>query len=358
MGQPPDPPDLHKLHSTTTNTSTMEFSNGPKYLIMERVNNNNENKTKNDSLENVSPFLIKKVIDHTCNGVVDECKKMRNGAILIKTKDHKQATKLLKLSTLSPEITVKITEHPTLNTCKGVIYCNDLRSISEEEILNELRSQNVAAIKKITKKKGNDRIETGLIILTFALHDLPEYIAIGYQRTKVRTYIPLPMRCHKCLRFGHTLKVCQAADKICTTCGNKQHCEIEEMDKCTNGLHCVNCSVNDLNHNHSTFDRKCPIFLKEQEIIAIKTTLKIDNKAAHAVYKSRHHGETTFATVLSKNSPASTPKPTPKPTTNDDTSALPSKPIQRTVLNYDDINELIEDTNKLNNTKGTTGKKN
>lgn len=113
---------------------------GPKYLIMSR-------KDSEDTLKNVSPFLIKKVIDSLC-GQIDSCKKLRSGDILLKTKSATQATKLIQLISLSNEIKVEVKEHNYLNYTKGVIYSNGLRNISEEEILSELKTQNVMEIKK------------------------------------------------------------------------------------------------------------------------------------------------------------------------------------------------------------------
>lgn len=53
------------------------------------------NRTDNKTFENVSPFIIKKkIIDYTCNGEVESCKKTRAGALLIKKKNTTQPTSL------------------------------------------------------------------------------------------------------------------------------------------------------------------------------------------------------------------------------------------------------------------------
>jgi len=92
-----------------------------KYLIIARSDNNNDG-----SLAKVSPFTLKKIIDVTVGGVVEECKKLRDGNILIKTKNQTQTDKLLNLKMISGDIPVTVSEHRSLNTCKGVIYCPDL----------------------------------------------------------------------------------------------------------------------------------------------------------------------------------------------------------------------------------------
>ena len=89
--------------------------------------------------------------------------------------------------------------------------------MDENEILIELKSQNVYEVKKILKKFGNDLVETGLIIITLATLNLPEYINIGYEKVKLRPYIPYPLRCRNCLRFGHTTNSCRN-NKVCPNC--------------------------------------------------------------------------------------------------------------------------------------------
>lgn len=73
------------------------ISPGEKFLVMERIDSA-------DTLANVSPFLIKKVVDSVAGGEVIQCKKLLNGSILIQTKSFVQANKLIQLTSLSPEI--------------------------------------------------------------------------------------------------------------------------------------------------------------------------------------------------------------------------------------------------------------
>lgn len=124
MNKPPDLPFLKWDKSKSLNLTQP----GPIYLLMTRTNSE-------ETLSNVSPFLIKKAIDYTCS-------------LLIKTKNSVQANKLSTLTALSNLITVTITEYKTLNQTKGVIYCNDLRGITEIEIAKELSDQNVSEVKK------------------------------------------------------------------------------------------------------------------------------------------------------------------------------------------------------------------
>ncbi|XP_049311726.1 uncharacterized protein LOC125778411 [Bactrocera dorsalis] len=169
-----------------------------------------------------------------------------------------QAEKLVKLVSLSPTIHIEISEHTSLNSTKGVIYSNDLRGIKEEEILDELKTQNVSEVKKILKKENNDSLkETGLIILTFSSISLPTEMSIG-----------------------------------------------EDNEECVNIKSCVNCKVNDIQtYNHNSYDKKCPIFVREKEIQAIITLEKVDRRKAISTYKERNqHSGPSYSAVTRNNS--------------------------------------------------------
>ncbi|XP_037930370.1 uncharacterized protein LOC119665135, partial [Teleopsis dalmanni] len=190
------------------------------------------------------------------------------------------------------------TLHKSLNISKGVIYSNELRNIDEKVIVEELKTQKVVEVKKILKKQNEILVETGLIIISFETLTIPEKIMIGYEAVRVRNYIPLPLQCKKCCRFGHPTTVCKS-DYICSNCSNKSHCEENEV--CTQIKNCINCKDNpEYNSNHNARDKNCPVFKKQQEITAIKTTEKVDHKTALGLYFSRHISEkpTTYAKML------------------------------------------------------------
>lgn len=334
MEKPPDsggffhPPILFDKDKTLKLTTP-----GPKYLVMTRKNSS-------DSLSKVSPFLIKKVIDSVCGGEVTTCNKLRNGTIIIQTKNIIQASKLIKLASLSPDIQVEVSEHNSLNYSKGVIYSNDLRSIPEDIIQEELKPQNVGKVEKIMKKNTEGNLEeTGLIILTFNSTSLPSEVAIGYERVRIRTYIPLPLRCKTCLRYGHIAKVCQNV-KLCPYCSQEFHLgESEEL--CTLNKNCINCKEENLDFNHSSIDKKCPIFLKEKEIQAIITQEKVSKKKATNIYNQRHINTfTTYSSIVKNQSTNHTIKQTPddknKPANHPDHIATVNT-TQRSIQDYSSI---------------------
>jgi len=150
---------------------------------------------------------------------------------------------------------VEIFEHKRLNYSKGVIYSNDLRYISKEDILNELKAQNGTEVDKIIRKKDNNLKETGLIILTYATTTLPETINIGYEHVKIRPHIPGPLKCRNCQKFNHPTKACNN-EKTCSNCSEVHSPDDED---CTKPKFCINCKH--LDNHHIPLDQNCPTFI-------------------------------------------------------------------------------------------------
>jgi len=68
--------------------------------------------------------------------------KLRNGTVLVKTRDAKQADALQQMEKIS-DIQININAHKTLNHRKGVVRCRELTYCTEEEIVEELKKQGV-----------------------------------------------------------------------------------------------------------------------------------------------------------------------------------------------------------------------
>jgi hypothetical protein len=89
---------------------------------------------------------------------------------------------------------------------------------------------------------------------------------------KVKLYIPNPRRCFKCQEYGHGAMHCKKIE-ICANCSEVQH--DPKPDVCNKPKKCKNCLG-----EHPSWNRKCPIYLKEYEIQRIQTTSKISNYQA------------------------------------------------------------------------------
>ena len=117
------------------------------------------------------------------------------------------------------------------------------------------------------KRVGQDLIDTNRYILTFNRTELPRLIKItDWHHEIVNLYIPPPLKCMKCQRFGHLKKWCRREEEICAKCGDAGH----TSRSCQNETSCVNC-----NGDHSAMDRQCPVYILRSEIVATHVRQRI-----------------------------------------------------------------------------------
>ncbi|GBN60462.1 hypothetical protein AVEN_176756-1 [Araneus ventricosus] len=233
------------------------------------------NSEKNE-LKNVSPILIHKTIISVV-GEVKSVKKLNSGNLLIEVLNAKQCENMLKLEKIG-NIAVKVTPHRTLNHSRGVISESEFQRDLEEDLLDCLKDQKVIAVRRITIKRNNQNFPTKHLILTFNTPVLPKSVKIAYINCPVRHFIPNPLRCFKCQRFGHTITACRGK-QICARCSLPDH----DSNNCSSTTpKCYNC-----NGEHPAFSRSCPRYKLEKEIQTVKITKNISFQEARKIVTDR-----------------------------------------------------------------------
>ncbi|XP_023227735.1 uncharacterized protein LOC111628223 [Centruroides sculpturatus] len=246
-------------------------SNQPAYLIVHAMGET--------PLSKRSPFLIQKLFELTI-GNLKKIQKLRSGDLLVEAASPQQSAKLLKMKSLG-EIMVTITS-------RGVISETDLMSEDESDIQIGLSDQGVTAVQRISIRRDSKLIPTKHLILTFNKLTLPSSVVAGYLCCPVRPYIPNPLRCFKCQRFGHSQISCRG--KKAWAVWHEDH----ESTECTSSPCCVNCK--DL---HSAYFRKCTAWQREKEIQRLKNVNNISYPEARCmVTLSTPVKQKTFAAVL------------------------------------------------------------
>ncbi|XP_055932812.1 uncharacterized protein LOC129962837 [Argiope bruennichi] len=215
---------------------------------------------------------------------------MRSGDLLVEVNTRKQAQNIQKLKALAT-IRVSVTPHQSLNTSKGVITCGEIFNLPVELITEEMKPQGVINVKRITIKRDGEIIETKHHILTFKSPKLPEHVYAGYIKLPVKPYIPNPLRCFKCQRFGHSRLHCRGTD-TCARCAKKGH----DSQQCVAPEKCVNCG-----DNHASYSRSCPRWQLEKQI----ATIKINENLTYPEARRRVQAQTpttgiTYASVVKK----------------------------------------------------------
>ena len=158
-------------------------------------------------------------------------------------------------------LNVKISLHGSLNTSKGVIRCQDLGPCTDDDILENLKSEGVIHIRNIQVRRNGVLKRTNAYVLTFNTPILPKKIKAAYLSVNVEVYIRNPLRCYNCPVFGHHEDNC-LKKPICGNCGGEKHCSVRN---CGETPKCANC-----NGNHPGSSRYCPSWKKEKQILTVK----------------------------------------------------------------------------------------
>ncbi|GFT99343.1 uncharacterized protein TNCV_3162271 [Trichonephila clavipes] len=249
----------------TSNTQQQEFSNSARFFVLKTPN----------TFSTVSPFLIEKAITSSI-GPVKTIRKMRSGDLFLEVASAKQSSALRTLRKMA-HLDVTIVPHNTLNYSRGVISAADLLNVSTEEIKENMVDQKVCEVRRITIRRDGQVLNTKHLILTFSTPELPQSVKAAYLHCPVRPYIPNPLRCFQCQRFGHSKTVCRG-QPTCSRCAEVGH----DSADCKAKERCVNCKG-----DHSSFSRSCPTWILEKEITAVKIKNKLSYPEARRVVSLR-----------------------------------------------------------------------
>jgi hypothetical protein len=314
-------------------------SEGEKFIEMKMTD-------EGESLEMFSLLWIKNVVEAAAGGPVIEIRKMRNGTAVIETASKEQATKLVKLVNIAGIYSVNLSEIFLRMRTKGVIWCPDLRYSQDQEILEALKPSGVTSIYRLKKRQGKntpskcpiprkiaenliglsskqlhlyapieDPKDTGIYFLTFDC-ELPDELLIGFTKVKVKPFVNNPMRCYKCLKFGHTQTRCKSNVEVCCNCGQTRHTDPTKSERCEKSSKCVNCEAED----HTSFSKGCPIYKKEAEIQVLMKKLRCSYTAA------KRQWELKVQSTLAEES-AEQLEPTSRPERSREVTAMAHKEV-------------------------------
>ncbi|XP_067660361.1 uncharacterized protein [Haliotis asinina] len=224
-----------------------------------------------------NPFAISLGIRGVC-GDVKNVTRLRTGALLVECLRKQQSVNLLGLQQFV-NTPVVVSVHKTLNTSRGIVrdVARCLSDMSEEEIAVELKSQGVTHVKRFSRKAQDGAfVKTNTYLFTFSQPVIPKSLKAGYFNIGVEVYVPNPLRCFKCQKFGHGAKFCRSKMVVCCRCTGAH-----DSSECTNDLKCANC-----NEDHMASSKSCPSFEFEAQILRNKHTNNITYQEAKRLVPS------------------------------------------------------------------------
>ena len=244
------------IDSDSDNEIRLRTHNWPRFLLVE---------SEDDTLPlaKLSPFAIDKGFQALISGRLRSVKRLRNQTFLVECETKKQCDLLLKSHRLVDR-PMKVSVHNTLNSSRGVIRCRDLAGMSENDIRDELKDQGVTHVRRVNRKVDGQIKATNTLFLTFCQSTLPKDIRIGYLKVNVEPFIPNPLRCFKCQKFGHGAQRCNSKETVCPICASVHE------GKCTKPPKCVNCEG-----DHASSSKDCNVWKREKEIQTVKTEKKL-----------------------------------------------------------------------------------
>ena len=151
-------------------------------------------------------------------GDVQSVNRQRNG-ILLDGRTDAQIAKIISLNCIAG-LQVKVEVHSSLNLCNGVVTHEDFASESEEDLKFFFELIGVVNVQRIRRKVDGVFIPSTTFILTFDKPFLSDRIHCGFFNFRVRQYVPNPLRCFECQRFGHSQEHCMS-QAICVSCDQK-----------------------------------------------------------------------------------------------------------------------------------------
>ena len=206
-------------------------------------------------------------------------KKLQNGTLLVEVGKKAYANNLLKMN-LFVGLKIKSFPHFSLNTSKGVVRRSELSLCTLDEIKTYLKNQGVSDVKRITINRNQETITTNTYIFTFNTSQVPKEIKVGYNLIKVNPYIPNPLRCYNCQKFGHHESKC-LKPTVCKKCGESGSDHIELS--CSNPTKCNNCQG-----NHTADSKDCIVWKREKEVNQIKYTNNISFPEARKIVQNKN----------------------------------------------------------------------
>ena len=259
----------------------------PHFIVLESLDEK--------QLTKLNPIVIEKTISGIINPI--SVKKLNNGTLLIEVDKKTYADNLLKMKTFAG-LKIKAFPHISLNSSKGVVRSSELSLCTLDEIKTYLKPQGVSDVKRISIKRNDEIINTNTYIFTFNKSQLPKEIKVGYNIIKINPYIPNPLRCYNCQKFGHHETKC-VKSAVCKKCGESGSDHVELT--CSNPIKCANCQS-----DHPADSRDCLVWKKEKEINNIKYTNNISFPEARKLVQSKNQYPTKSYAQ------ATTPNPEPK----------------------------------------------
>lgn len=227
-------------------------------------------------LNQVNSIQLKKELS-TCKGI-ESVKFISGGRLLVHLKSERHIN---DISAIDKLVGQDVDYHQLTDKHSSGVIHGVPPAISDEELLKCLEDTGVNKVQRFFKGKGDSRNPTYSVRLFFSCAEPPTHVTLGYSRHNISAYVPPPLRCYSCQRYGHVADECRS-NKRCTRCGkmhNTSQCTLSAEQK--TDFHCVNCGG-----MHSSAYWGCPKYKEQAKINNLVVAEKITRKEAKTIVVS------------------------------------------------------------------------
>ena len=190
-------------------------------------------------LSSLSVFVIDRQLKAIVGSELKQIQKLGSGELLIQCKSNEQAQKLFDAEKFG-DIPCVAESHRSLNQSKGIIRSNQLDRETEEGLTEGI--EGVVHSRRMLVWRHGSSHKTNSFLLTFDSCIPPSKVKVAWMKLDVQTYIPNPMRCFNCQKFGHSKVRCRHR-QVCAKCGVAGHeqksVEQDLLSKLQRRVHCL-----------------------------------------------------------------------------------------------------------------------
>lgn len=228
----------------------------------------------------ISPMETGKYLSLSRHRDVTEVVKISRNAVKIRCKDGQSANAILDSEIIKRD--GYKTYIPALYTLSVGVARGIPTTWSDEEIFeNCIASSRVVKVERMSFwDKENQISKPGTSIkISFRACKLPLEIKIYGAIARLSLFIPKPILCKNCFKYGHTATYCKVS-KICSNCTDSNHADTD----CKNPAKCNYCKEN---NNHKTSDVNCPESKVQADIKKIMVEEKIPFFEARGIVQKK-----------------------------------------------------------------------
>lgn len=158
----------------------------------------------------INPLKLSKTMKEVI-GLVESVKKLRDGRSLIYCKDSRQQKKALGVKLIMGQNVICSVQEEK-KWVKGVIT-GIPTEVTVEKIKRGLMGAAVIDVKRLKCNRNNERGDSLSVMIHFDEENLPIKYFLGFMSFLVRLYVPPPLRCYKCQKFGYVAAVCRGKQR-------------------------------------------------------------------------------------------------------------------------------------------------